>query len=236
MSTEGDNNLPANSRLLLWDIDGTLLEIKKSKEDRHLKAINTVLNVEYSGISKTSGMTDLEIVKEIAKNNCRELSKKEIFYIFKDLDNQTIKELSDIPLKKNRCIIPALNAISLLKITNGILTGNSKTRAMIKIQSSGLLSYFNFNYAYFGDAAPNRIYLVQKCIESLGKYSDKKIIIVGDSPRDIEAAAKFGINVIAIATGKHSYEELLSFNPTLTLHDLKMDFDILINYLRDFAM
>jgi phosphoglycolate phosphatase len=235
MSKKSDNNLPAKSRLLLWDIDGTLLEINKSKVDRHLNAINTVLNVEYSGISKSSGMTDLEIVKEIAKNNCRELTKKEISYIFKDLDNQTIKELSGRPLKKNKYIIPALNAISLLKITNGILTGNSKNRAIIKIQSSGLLSYFNFNYAYFGGTAPNRMYLVQKCIESLGKHSDTKITIIGDSPRDIEAAAKFGINVIAIATGKHSYEDLLKFNPTLTLHDLKMDFDILMNYLRDFA-
>jgi phosphoglycolate phosphatase-like HAD superfamily hydrolase len=140
------------------------------------------------------------------------------------------------PLGENINISHTLQVIKSLGLTNGILTGNSPKRAISKIDSAGLHTYFDFNFAYFGDAALDRINLVENCTESLSKYNLRKIIIVGDSPRDIQAAKKLGLNIVAIATGKHSYQDLLTFKPNLLLHDLKIDFDIFIDYLEDFAI
>ncbi len=225
-----------SSSIILWDIDGTLLKISNVKTDKHLKAINNVLNVYYSGISDSSGMTDLEIIREIANKNSRELSTKEINSIFENLDELTVEEMYYSPLGENINISHTLQVIKSLGLTNGILTGNSPKRAISKIDSAGLYTYFDFNFAYFGDAALDRINLVENCTESLNKYNLRKIIIVGDSPRDIQAAKKFGLDIVAIATGKHSYQDLLTFNPNLLLHDLKIDFDIFIDYLEDFVI
>ena len=225
-----------SSSIILWDIDGTLLKISDVKIDKHLKAINKVLNVYYSGISDSSGMTDLEIIRAIANKNSRELSTKEIDSIFENLDELTVEEMYYSPLGENINISHTLQVIKSLGLTNGILTGNSPKRAISKIDSAGLHTYFDFNFAYFGDAALDRINLVENCTESLNKYNLRKIIIVGDSPRDIQAAKNFGLDIVAIATGKHSYQELLTFNPNLLLHDLKIDFDIFIDYLEDFAI
>jgi phosphoglycolate phosphatase-like HAD superfamily hydrolase len=225
-----------SSSIILWDIDGTLLKISNVNIDKHLKAINNVLNVYYSGISDSSGMTDLEIIRAIANKNSRELSTKEIDSIFENLDELTVEEMYYSPLGENINISHTLQVIKSLGLTNGILTGNSPKRAISKIDSAGLHTYFDFNFAYFGDAALDRINLVENCTESLNKYNLRKIIIVGDSPRDIQAAKNFGLDIVAIATGKHSYQELLTFNPNLLLHDLEIDFDIFINYLENFAI
>ena len=225
-----------SSSLILWDIDGTLLKISNVKVDKHVRAINNVLNVYYSGISDSSGMTDLEIILEIANKNSRRLSTKEIDSIFENLDELTAEEMYYSPLGENINISHTLQVIKSLGLTNGILTGNSPKRAMSKIDSAGLYAYFDFNFVYFGDAALDRIDLVENCTESLNKYNSRKIIIVGDSPRDIQAAKKFGLDIVAVATGKHSYQDLLTFNPSLLLHDLKIDFDIFIDYLENFAI
>jgi len=42
-------------------------------------------------------------------------------------------------------------------------------------------------------------------------------IIVGASPRDISSAKNAGLSVIAVATGAHSYEELIKHHPNAIL-------------------
>jgi phosphoglycolate phosphatase-like HAD superfamily hydrolase len=221
--------------VLLWDIDGTLLCIENSKLDKHTRAMNNILKSNCVGISDTSGMTDLQIIEESANENSIILNEKEVGAILQNLEMLSSIEIEDFPLVENLNITQTLEATSSMNFTNGLLTGNSMNRAIRKIESAGLTKFFDFSLSYFGDKAQNRIGLVQSCITSIGQENIKKIVIIGDSPRDIEAAKEFGIRVIAVATGKYSYQELFNFTPSLLLKDLKTDFDIFINYLENIS-
>ena len=57
--------------------------------------------------------------------------------------------------------------------------------------------------------------------EIIGKAVEKEeVIIIGDTPKDIECAAANGIDCLAVATGNFSIEELGTHQPTHLLEDL----------------
>ena len=83
----------------------------------------------------------------------------------------------------------------------------------IKIERAGLREWFRFGG--FSDDFPLRAALIgdaaRKAREMAG--ADATVCVVGDTPRDIEAARANGLAVIAVATGNFSYETLLELRP-----------------------
>jgi phosphoglycolate phosphatase len=83
----------------------------------------------------------------------------------------------------------------------------------IKVEQAGLREWFRFGG--FSDHFPVRAELVfqaaKKARELAG--SEARICVVGDTPRDIEAARANFLSVIAVATGKSSFDELLKHRP-----------------------
>jgi phosphoglycolate phosphatase-like HAD superfamily hydrolase len=91
------------------------------------------------------------------------------------------------------------------------------------VERAGLREWFRFGG--FSDHFPVRSELVghaaKKARELAGAQAS--ICVVGDTPRDIEAAHANGLAVIAVATGHFSFDELLELGPevcTTTLADL----------------
>lgn len=93
----------------------------------------------------------------------------------------------------------------------------------IKIEQAGLREWFHFGG--FSDEFPLRSELIghaaKKAREMAG--ADARVCVVGDTPRDIEAAHANELPVIAVATGHFSFDELLEHKPevcTTSLTDL----------------
>ena len=61
---------------------------------------------------------------------------------------------------------------------------------------------------------------LSKAREFLPEKPDASICVVGDTPRDIEAARANGLPVIAVATGNYSYETLAALEPDLCAESL----------------
>lgn len=98
-----------------------------------------------------------------------------------------------------------------------ILSGNNKLGARIKLESAGLGKYFHQNRHYLASySRPHRIDVAKAAITGLGK---SQCIILGDTPYDIAVAQKMGVQVIAVASGQHSLEELEQLNPTYLLEE-----------------
>jgi len=95
----------------------------------------------------------------------------------------------------------------------GLATGNLEMIGWIKMDRAGLREWFRFGG--FSDQFPVRAELIgdaaRKARELAGP--DATICVVGDTPRDIEAAHANHLPVVAVATGHFSFDDLMQHQP-----------------------
>jgi len=104
----------------------------------------------------------------------------------------------------------------------GLLTGNVEAGARIKLAPTGILSLFKVG-AYGSDSAfrPELPAVAVRRAEELTgrRFAGKEIVVLGDTPADIECGAVLGVKSIAVATGKHSMDDLAAHAPDYLFPD-----------------
>jgi phosphoglycolate phosphatase-like HAD superfamily hydrolase len=98
----------------------------------------------------------------------------------------------------------------------GLLTGNVRRGAVIKLTRHGI--YEHFIEGGFGSDHHDRNQLgpvaLQRMQEATGTtYDIADVIVIGDTPKDIRCAEAFGAKCLAVATGQYSHAELSALNP-----------------------
>jgi hypothetical protein len=73
---------------------------------------------------------------------------------------------------------------------------------------SGIWGSLNPNFAFFGNQSPNHFKLVSPNISAIQSMGDFEVIIVGGTPLDVQHAQKHGLQVVAVAIGLHSVDDL----------------------------
>lgn len=114
--------------------------------------------------------------------------------------------------------IPAL--LALLRSEGkllGVVTGNFEQIGWTKLERGGIRNFFDFGS--FSDQREQREDIFRHGIELAQQLCGPgtSVCIVGDTPSDIQAAARVGMPVIAVATGIYSREELAREAPTLCI-------------------
>ncbi len=196
----------------------------------------------HSDLPDFSGMTDLSILYSIADSTGFDRAKinRNIDRIWKYL----IDEFRPISTKENLELL--VNADVLLatlnksnNITLGLLTGNFKGNAYLKLSVYDLVKYFAFGA--FGDDYFDRNSLPPVAFGRANKlagenmYSFLNSIIIGDSPRDIECAQANNMKVLAVATGLFSRQDLMVNSPDIILNDFS-DIDKAIDALESLGV
>ncbi len=87
----------------------------------------------------------------------------------------------------------------------GLATGNLRRGAELKLGHFGL--WEAFTGGGFGDDTEVRAEVVTAALRELG-VDDAPAWVIGDTPRDVEAAHTAGVQAIAVATGRYTIEEL----------------------------
>lgn len=216
--------------LFLFDIDGTILRLKQYKSRKVFKQALMDLHsvdVPYELMPDFSGMTDLQILKDIcnAVGYPYKKVKDDIDsmweYLISEFKNETDQD-SIILMPAIKDTLEYLNKIENVKI--GLVTGNFRSNAYLKLQTHNLEHYFPVGA--FGCDFEQREMLPPLAIQRAkehwkeNKFSARKTIIIGDSYRDILCAKANDIFSIAVMTGFSDYEELKSYNPNLLYPDL----------------
>jgi len=209
--------------LLLFDIDGTLIGESQAGQAAYVKAIKSCFNLEIDlqGYS-TAGKTDILILYELLEINGVDERK-----IDKDkLVDSYLIHLEETVLHDPGIILPGVKKIlhELIRVDDIFLalgTGNLEKAARIKLGVHSLDRYFQTGG--FGSDATERADLIakgiKKAVEHFGvKY--QRIIVVGDTPFDVEAAKYNEIHSIAVATGPHGLETLRNAGATQVLPEL----------------
>jgi len=104
----------------------------------------------------------------------------------------------------------------------GLLTGNFREAAYLKLQQYGLHHYFDFGG--FGDLHTGRNEVAREALRRVHSrlgidFDPGDIWVIGDTPADVECARAIGANAIAVATGIYTVEELAASHPDALFED-----------------
>jgi phosphoglycolate phosphatase-like HAD superfamily hydrolase len=93
----------------------------------------------------------------------------------------------------------------------GLTTGNVEAAAPVKLDRGGLNQYFCFGG--YGSDSPHRGELTRRAIERAGSLfgmpvDAMSVLVVGDTPRDVEAAHDAGAVAVAVASGRFDRTQL----------------------------
>ncbi len=214
------------SSLLLWDIDGTLVCTDRAGERALLDAIRDLYQLEWGNQLPVDlrGRTDTWIVRELLSHVGRELGHEEENRLKTAYLSLLPKTLPAGKAKLHPGIREALDAVHAhAEIHQGLLTGNLKEGARLKLSHLGIWDFFEFGA--FADDSSNRNELgpfaLKRARQQLGiDFAPENIYIIGDTPHDIACGKAIGAKTIAVATGSFTVAELEAEKPTHTFANL----------------
>lgn len=210
------------STVLLFDLDGTLVNTGGAGR-RAMNAAFLELFGREDGFRdfKFDGMTDFAIARAGLKKHHGEEAAIDQAAIDAFLATYVGYLEAELPRSEKYVVLPGVAALiaSLANAPNvavGLGTGNIKRGAYAKLVRSDLGGAFAFGG--FGCDAEDRTELLrvgaQRGAEQLGRpLAECRVIVIGDTPKDIAAARGIGAACLAVATGGYTKDELRAHAP-----------------------
>ncbi len=206
---------------VLWDIDGTLVLNAASPGNLYHLALERAVGRDLTlRVGHQHGRTDAGLIAEHVRAH--------------DFDDALIptvsghlRDLTDERFRAGDHRKPAPGArelvqrFAVLGWRNGLLTGNSEHRARVKLRGAGFdLEAFDWAHSFFGDEEVDRAGVTGRAADAL---RGERAVIVGDTPRDGEAADAAGIPFLAVATGVYDVEALRATSAVAVARDCVQD-------------
>lgn len=205
------------TRVLLFDIDGTLLSSGGAGRKAVERAYGTLHGRAdaIAGIN-LGGMTDRAIVRHGLKAIGAEATEPAIDGLIAKYLEYLAEEVSRV--EAHRYVVhpgmrEAIAAGRKRGMAIGLGTGNVREGARIKLSRVGLFDAFDFGG--FGDDHELRPELIRRGAErgvaKLGRrWDDTRVVVIGDTPHDVTAAQAIGAKCLGVATGGFSVAQLMA--------------------------
>lgn len=201
----------------LFDIDGTLL---RSRDRIHVDSFATsfqrVTGFELSlaGV-KLAGNTDTAILREAALQAGipADVLEERTEAVLEAMRVAVAEQRDRMDLVRMPGVEQVLEHLAGKGAILGVASGNLEAIGWIKIEEAGLREWFRFGG--FSDHFSLRSELIGQAAAKARELAGNgaRVCIVGDTPRDIEAARANFLSVIAVATGHFSFDELDKLQP-----------------------
>jgi phosphoglycolate phosphatase len=220
-------------RILLWDIDGTLIRSVKAGayKDYTVPVLEEIFGTAGRlAEMQVSGMTDLQIVYEALSNEG--FSQDDVLARVEVLATRLTEEAKRITSNGTQFfeLLPGVReTLQALadhpRYESALLTGNIESMAKLKMELVGLDQFFTLPGA-FGDESHNRRDLPAKAAARIQKVlgtelKPEQFIVIGDTPNDIDCARYFGAKAVAVGTGRVTLrEDIIASKPDALLEDL----------------
>lgn len=216
-------------KILLFDIDGTLINTQKGVMQQIVQdAIVQAGYVVSTELQAFSGRTDTDIFRSLTLTPEYDVDKTKSFY-FSHLQNMLKTEHITVIEHVQESLATLLNT----NYTLGLLTGNYKESAKIKLAKAGLDHFFNWEIGAYGCDHASRNHLPKAAYSRTCTYLKATNIpadnfwIIGDTPNDILCAKYFGAKSVAVSTGYFKTEELAKHKPDFLVESLSTITDII---------
>ena len=211
--------------LLLWDIDGTLLSTHGAGVRALQRALlrgfgigGSINDIDYSG--RTDGWIIRQIFARFGlpatTENFARMIDGYVAALPAELTDSGVRLLAGVP-----GLLAAARARG--DVALGLLTGNLRRGAEVKLSSRNAWHYFPFG-AYADDSEDRNELgphaLRRARVHHGVDFAPARIWVIGDTPHDVVCARAFGARAIAVASGRHSREQLQAAQPDVVFDDL----------------
>jgi phosphoglycolate phosphatase len=212
-------------RLLLFDIDGTLIhsggagvQALKSAFKERFGVTDDLRDIEIAG------MTDSGIVVSILNKHKIPATSENVSAF---LDSYVHFLSLELPRRKGKLLPGVLELLRRLKsrphLVLALLTGNVSRGAQLKLEHYGVWHFFEFGAFADDHRDRNRLgpFARARAKEKHGReFSASEIDVIGDTPRDIACGKALGARTVAVATGTWNRDRLAEFQPDFLIDDL----------------
>jgi phosphoglycolate phosphatase-like HAD superfamily hydrolase len=212
-------------RLLLWDIDGTLISTSAAGH----RAIEMATAQRFGGTGdldgvEIAGRTDTGIAHQILAKYGEPITEENM-RTFLDLYLELLAQ--ELPRSQGQVLPGVLELLrraeSRPDTVLGLLTGNLRRGARLKLEHYQLWHFFAFGA--FADDHHDRnelgTFALTRAQEEIGeKFRPEQVDVIGDTGHDIACGKAFGARTIAVATGWWPRERLAECTPTFLFDDL----------------
>src|SRR5258708_5743499 len=216
--------MPGN-RLLLWDIDGALINAGAAGRRAIVRATAQRFggDGDLDGV-EIAGRTDTGIAHQILEKDGAPITTEDIHSLL-DLYVRLLAE--ELPCPGGRVLPGVLellqNAAQKSDTTLGLLTGNLERGARLKLEHYKLWHFFPFGA--FSDDHRDRnslgpFALTRARTETGVDFLPARVDVIGDTGHDIACGKAFGARTIAVATGSWSRARLAEHRPDFLFEDL----------------
>jgi phosphoglycolate phosphatase-like HAD superfamily hydrolase len=209
----------------LFDIDGTLLSSGGAGKAAMEAALGTAFGVACTADGVPfAGRTDRAIARDLfALHRIDETASN-----WQRFRTAYLQHLPACLAVHNGQVMPGIAALLQCvqgrgDVAVGLLTGNLRDGARLKLEHYGL--YQHFAFGGFGDHHLNRDDVAREALTAVRSHCQdavdcEQIWVIGDTPLDVRCARSIGARAVAVATGWHSLEVLAAEQPDLLLADL----------------
>jgi phosphoglycolate phosphatase-like HAD superfamily hydrolase len=213
-------------RLVLFDIDGTLLSGGRAARDVFAGALREVFGTcgDVAGFA-FEGKLDPIIIRELL---LAAGVPEETVLARRGAALALYCDRLEAALARERPVLkPGVAAVLDGVAGRGgavpaLLTGNVERGARIKLSAVDL--WHRFAFGVFGDEAPRREELGPIALAKARRlghaFEGRDCVVVGDAPQDVACARAIGARIVAVATGKTSAEKLAGAGASVVLPDL----------------
>ncbi|MEE1798109.1 haloacid dehalogenase-like hydrolase [Streptomyces sp. JV176] len=209
-------------RLVLWDIDHTLIDTRGVGRELSAAAFQQTTGTAMREQARIDGITEAVIFRETAKLHHITTGRADFERFATALAQQ--HRTHTTALRTRGHVLPgasaALDALAARTgVTQTVVSGNIRPVAEIKLAVYGLDRHITWDVGAYGDDADERADLVGLALRRSGHTSGQTVLI-GDTPADIEGGHAHGVRVIAVATGRSPVQALREAGADTVLTDL----------------
>lgn len=217
-------------RLLLFDIDGTLLLTRGKGRMLLRRAFEEVLDrtVDIDGVS-FSGRTDPAIARDIAQlngingNDCA-LTTQTVLARYADIWDAEWDAVDAYALPGVDHLIPHLFGAPGVHL--GLVTGNLQPVAYNKLRCIGMTRYFADGLGAFGSDSSDRDHLPAIAVERVTRHTGSPfattdVFVIGDTPSDIRCGRSISATTIGVCTGYFDRDSLETAGADVVLDSLE---------------
>ncbi|MFD4156931.1 HAD hydrolase-like protein [Streptomyces hydrogenans] len=214
-------------RLVLWDIDFTLLNPGGFGRTAMLTAFEELFGFPMEADVPGHGRTDRAILTDFLEHGGIPVER------VGDLQRRAAEvaeaRAAEFTAGGGHLLDGAHGALAALAEVPGtvqsVLTGNLRRIGMVKLSAVGLRNHLDLEVASFGDDHLVRAELVEVSRERAaarhGGADVGAVVLVGDTPLDVEAALAAGARAVGVATGAYSEADLAAAGAHAVVPDLR---------------
>lgn len=218
-------------RLILWDVDGTLVRAGPAARDAFDLAVASVIGRDAidHGIHM-SGKTDPQIALEIlaAMAVSDDEARRHLPAVLQALERQLEAAVGTI--RRDGRVLPGVRDLlfrlhSRPDVAQSVLTGNLAANARLKLGAFGLDRYLDLEVGAYGSDDADRTKLVPIALAKLEalrgvRLEPEAVWVVGDTPNDLACARAGGARCLLVGTGVLGGRELDGLDPDAMFDDL----------------